>query len=164
MPSPLNTMPLTTPAYADRRVEFGIERCYAVSTLDVVGGLDVRSRLSAETCVTFVDIFPPAAPEGLRTIGSDGAVGLTWQPNDEEDLAGYLVLRGVPPGETLQPLTPEPVLENTYRDATAEPGVRYVYAVRAVRYGDAAQRQPALQPGGERGPIDRRLANMARST
>jgi hypothetical protein len=132
MPSPLNTMPLTTPAYADRRVEFGIERCYAVSTLDVVGGLDVRSRLSAETCVTFVDIFPPAAPEGLRTIGSDGAVGLTWQPNDEEDLAGYLVLRGVPPGETLQPLTPEPVLENTYRDATAEPGVRYVYAVRAV--------------------------------
>ena len=132
MPSPLNTMPLTTPAYADRRVEFGIERCYAVSTLDVVGGLDVRSRLSAETCVTLVDIFPPAAPEGLRAIGSDGAVGLTWQPNDEEDLAGYLVLRGVPPGETLQPLTPEPVLENTYRDATAEPGVRYVYAVRAV--------------------------------
>ena len=88
MPSPLNTMPLTTPAYADRRVEFGIERCYAVSTLDVVGGLDVRSRLSAETCVTLVDIFPPAAPEGLRAIGSDGAVGLTWQPNDEEDLAG----------------------------------------------------------------------------
>ena len=132
MPSPLNTMPLTTPAYADRRVEFGIERCYAVSTLDVVGGLDVRSRLSAETCVTLVDIFPPAAPEGLRAIGSDGAVGLTWQPNDEEDLAGYLVLRGVPPGETLQPLTARPVLENTFRDTSAVPGVRYVYAVRAV--------------------------------
>ena len=132
MPSPLNIMPLTTPAYADRRVEFGIERCYAVSTLDVVGGLDVRSRLSTETCVTLVDIFPPAAPEGLRAFGSDGAVGLTWQPNDEEDLAGYLVLRGVPPGETLQPLTPEPVLENIYQDTTAEPGVRYVYAVRAV--------------------------------
>ena len=132
MPSPLNTMPLTTPAYADRRVELGIERCYAVSTLDVVGGLDVRSRLSAETCVTLVDIFPPVAPEGLRAVGSDGAVGLIWQPNDEEDLAGYLVLRGLPPGETLQPLTPEPVSENTYRDTTAEPGVRYVYAVRAV--------------------------------
>ena len=132
MPSPLNIMPLTTPAYADRRVEFGIERCYAVSTLDVVGGLDVRSRLSTETCVTLVDIFPPAAPEGLRAFGSDGAVGLTWQPNDEEDLAGYLVLRGVPPGETLQPLTPEPVLENIYQDTTAEPGERYVYAVRAV--------------------------------
>ncbi len=132
MPMPLNTMPLTTPAYADRPVELGIERCYAVSTLDVVGGLNVRSRLSAETCVTLVDIFPPAAPEGLRAVGSDGAVGLIWQPNDEEDLGGYLVLRGLPPGETLQPLTPEPVAENTYRDTTAEPGVRYVYAVRAV--------------------------------
>ena len=132
MPSPLNTMPLTTPAYVDRPVELGIERCYAVSTLDVVGGLDVRSRLSAETCVTLVDVFPPAAPEGLTAVGSDGAVGLIWQPNDEEDLGGYLVLRGVPPGETLQPLTPEPVPENTYRDTTAEPGVRYVYAVRAV--------------------------------
>ena len=132
MPSPLNTTPLTTPAYADRRVELGIERCYAVSTLDVVGGLDVRSRLSAETCVTLVDVFPPAAPEGLIVVATDGAVGLTWQPNDEEDLAGYRVLRGVSPGETLQPLTPEPVPENTYRDTTAEPGVRYVYAVRAV--------------------------------
>ncbi len=132
MPMSLNTMPLTTPAYADRPVELGIERCYAVSTLDVIGGLDVRSRLSAEICVTLVDVFPPAAPEGLTAVGSDGAVGLIWQPNDEEDLGGYLVLRGLPPGETLQPLTPEPVPENTYRDTTAEPGVRYVYAVRAV--------------------------------
>ena len=132
MPSPLNTMPLATPAYADRRVELGIERCYAVSTLDVVGGFDMRSRLSDKTCVTLIDVFPPAAPEGLRAVGTDGAVGLIWQSNDEEDLAGYLVLRGVPPGETLLPLTPEPVPENTYRDTTAEPGVRYVYAVRAV--------------------------------
>ena len=38
----------------------------------------------------------------------------------------------MPPGETLPPLTLEPVPENTYRDTTAEPGVLYVYAVRAV--------------------------------
>ena len=132
MPQPLNVRPLTTPAYADSRVEFGVERCYAVSTLDVVVGLDVRSGLSPQTCVTLVDTFPPAAPEGLTAVGSDGAVSLIWQPNDEDDLAGYLVLRGVPPGETLQPLTMAPVQENTYRDTTAEPGVRYVYAVRAV--------------------------------
>ena len=132
MPQPLNTMPLTMPEYADPRVEFGVERCYALSTLDVVGGLDVRSALSAETCVTLVDTFPPVVPEGLTAVGSDGAVSLIWQPNDEADLAGYLVLRGLPPGETLQPLTPAPVQGNTYRDTTAEPGVRYVYAVRAV--------------------------------
>jgi len=132
LPSPLNTMPLTNPAYADRRVELGVERCYEVTTLDVVGGLDVRSPLSAETCVILVDVFPPQAPEGLRAVGTDGAVGLIWQPNDEDDVAGYLVLRGVPPGDTLLPLTLEPVPENTYRDTTAEPGVPYVYVVRAV--------------------------------
>ncbi len=144
MPQALNTTPLTTPAYVDRRVEFGLERprCYAVSTLDVVGGDDVRSRLSAETCVVLVDTFPPAAPEGLRAVGSDGAVGLIWQPNDEEDLAGYLVLRGLPPGETLQPLTPEPVPEPAYRDTTAEPGVRHVYAVRAVDTGTPPNLSP----------------------
>ena len=133
-PSPvrLNTVPLTTAAYTDRRVEFGVERCYAVSTLDVVGGLDLRSRLSTETCVTFVDTFPPAAPAGLVAVGSDGSVGLIWQPNDEDDLAGYLVLRGLSPGETLQPLTPAPVPENNYTDVSAEPGVLYVYGVRAV--------------------------------
>ena len=132
MPRPLNMAPLTTPTYDDSRVEFGVERCYAVATLDVVGGRDVRSGLSAETCVTPVDTFAPVAPVGLRAVGSEGLVSLIWRGNDEEDLAGYLVLRGVAPGATLQPLTPEPVLENVYTDATAEPGVLYVYAVRAV--------------------------------
>ena len=130
MPSPLNPAPLAIPEYADRRVEFGVERCYAVSTLDVVGGLDVRSGLSAQTCVTFVDTFAPGAPTGLVAVGSAGAVGLSWRSSGDEDL--YLVLRGLPPGETLQPLTPEPVPADNYTDTTAEPGVQYVYAVRAV--------------------------------
>ena len=132
LPVRLNTVPLTTTQYTDGRVEFGVERCYAVRTLDVVGGLDLRSRLSTETCVTFVDTFPPAAPAGLVAVGSDGSVGLIWQPNDEDDLAGYLVLRGLPPSETLQPLTSAPVQGNNYTDVSAEPGVLYVYAVRAV--------------------------------
>ena len=142
MPAPLNMLPLVTPTYSDRRVEFGIDRCYSVRTVDVVEGLEVRSGLSLQTCVILIDTFPPAAPDGLMAVASEGAVSLIWQPNDEQDLAGYLVLRGAPPGETLQPLTPEPVLENIYRDTTAEPGVRYVYAVRAV---DSAPR-PNVSP------------------
>jgi hypothetical protein len=68
----------------------------------------------------------------LNAVGSEGAVSLSWEPNEEEDLVGYLVLRGVAPGETLLPLTAEPVRESTYRDNTALPGVRYVYTVQAV--------------------------------
>jgi hypothetical protein len=136
MPLPLNPLPLTVPTYVDKRVEFGVEHCYAVVTLDVVSGLDVRSPLSPIACVTFVDTFAPAPPTGLNAVGTTGAVSLSWQPNEEDDLVGYLVLRGVSPGETLLPLTVEPLGESTYRDGTAAPGVAYVYAVQAV---DAAE-------------------------
>ena len=141
MPRPLNMTPLLVLTYTETRVEtddpamgprFGVERCYAVSTVDVVAGLDIRSTRSVPTCVTFLDTFAPAAPTGLTAVGSDGAVSLIWQPNQDEDLDGYLVLRGAASGETLQPLTARPVLENTFRDTSAVPGVRYVYAVQAV--------------------------------
>ena len=131
-PERLNETPLAEPAYTEPRGEYGAERCYAVRTLDVVAGFEVRSRLSPVTCVTFVDTFPPAAPEGLTAVGSAGEVSLLWRPNTEVDLAGYLVLRGSPGDETLQPLTDAPIAGNTYRDTTAVPGMRHAYAVRAV--------------------------------
>lgn len=132
VPEPLSPSPLDEPSYADPRVEYGAERCYAVRTLDVVAGFEVRSRLSSAACVTFVDTFPPAAPQALTAVGSAGEVSLLWRPNDEADLAGYVVLRGLPGDETLQPLTDAPLVENNYRDLTAPPGVRHVYAVRAA--------------------------------
>ena len=45
---------------------------------------------------------------------------------------GYHRARGEAPGDTLTPLTPEPIRETTYRDAAVKPGVAYVYAVVAV--------------------------------
>ena len=132
VPEPLSPSPLDEPSYADSRVEYGAERCYAVRTLDVVAGFEVRSRLSPAACVTFADTFPPAAPQALTAVGSAGEVSLLWRPNGEADLAGYVVLRGLPGDETLQPLTDAPLVENNYRDLTAPPGVRHVYAVRAA--------------------------------
>lgn len=132
VPEALTPGPIDARSHADPRVEYGVERCYAVRTVDVVAGFEVRSRLSPATCVTFVDTFPPAAPRALTAIGSTGEVSLLWRPNDEADLAGYVVLRGAPGDETLQPLVDAPVRGNTYRDVTAAPGVRHVYAVRAV--------------------------------
>jgi hypothetical protein len=41
-------------------------------------------------------------------------------------------LRGEAPGDRLQPLTPTPIRETTYNDATVEAGVRYVYAIVAL--------------------------------
>ena len=70
--------------------------------------------------------------EGPAAVAEDGAVSLVWDQNAEADLGGYLVLRGEAPGDTLQPLTPQPIKDASYRDATVKPGVRYVYVVVAV--------------------------------
>ncbi|HVC18607.1 MAG TPA: hypothetical protein VNE16_00910 [Vicinamibacterales bacterium] len=131
-PAPLNGAPLAGTAFTDTRMTWGARRCYEVRTVDTYGPLTVESRPSPATCVTLRDTFPPAAPRGLQAVASSGAISLIWEANTETDLAGYLVLRAEAPGGTLEPITPAPIHDTTYRDTTVKPGVRYVYAVVAV--------------------------------
>jgi hypothetical protein len=128
---PVNPEPIEAPAYEDPRLAFGVQRCYALRTVERRGNLTLESTLSPATCHTPVDTFPPLAPTGLTAVGSEGGVSLIWEPNAETDVVGYLVLRGQP-GEALRPLMETPVAETTYRDTTAAAGVMYVYAVVAV--------------------------------
>jgi hypothetical protein len=131
-PTPLNAKPLETPTFDDPRVEFGVERCYVVRTVDGTANLEQESAPSARVCVALKDIFPPAAPKGLAAVWSNGGVNLNWEPNSEVDLAGYLVMRGEASGGALQPLMQEPIHTTTWLDTTVRAGVRYVYAVVAV--------------------------------
>jgi hypothetical protein len=132
VPLPLNAEPVSGGSFEDPRVAFGAERCYAVRRVRVAGDLAAESEPSAPACVTPVDTFAPAAPRSLAAVSSENAVNLIWEANAESDLAGYLVLRGEAPGETLAPITPAPIRETTYRDTAARRGVTYVYAVEAV--------------------------------
>jgi hypothetical protein len=127
----LNATPLTDPTYADKRVVFGEKRCYTIVAAETIGGAAIESEAPPPTCQTLVDTFPPAAPKDLQSIASEGAINLIWEPNAEKDLAGYIVLRGVEPAETLQPITPSPIVEPSFKD-NVRPGVAYAYAVRAV--------------------------------
>ena len=132
LPTPLNATPLPASPYEDPHVEFGVERCYAVRTMDTLNGLAIQSEASSSACVMSKDTFPPAAPNGLVAIGNDGAISLIWGANTETDLAGYLILRGQTSDETLQLLTEVPITETTYLDTTVQPGLRYAYAIVAV--------------------------------
>ncbi len=133
LPTTVNTQPLATTTFSiPGAVRYGEERCFVVRAVDVVTGVLTVGRASQPTCVTPVDTFPPAAPTQLAAIAGVGVINLIWEPNSEADLAGYIVLRGAAPGGTLQALTATPIRETTYRDQTATPGVRYVYAVVAV--------------------------------
>jgi hypothetical protein len=128
----LNPSPLAEPRFEVGNVGYGKEQCFVVRTVQTLQNVTLESPPSAPACLSPVDRFPPAAPTGLRTVAEDGAVSLVWDQNAEADLGGYLVLRGEVPGGTLLPITPQPIKDASYRDATVKPGVRYVYAVVAV--------------------------------
>jgi fibronectin type 3 domain-containing protein len=130
--APLNPTPLPVLKYSDTRMEYGKQRCYAVTSVRAVQTYTVESAPSAPACATPADTFPPAPPKGLAAVAGPGSISLIWDANTESDLAGYVVLRGEATGGTLQALTPEPIHETTFRDATARPGTTYVYAVVAV--------------------------------
>ena len=131
-PQPLNLTPLTEPSYTDLRVDLRARRCYVVRTMSTYDTVVLESEASEPACVGFVDTFAPAAPVGLGAVGSEGGISLIWNANTEEDLAGYLILRGTPTSETLAPLTLAPIAETTYRDTDVRSGERYMYAVVAV--------------------------------
>jgi hypothetical protein len=129
---PLNAEPLAATTFEDPRVEFGVERCYLVRAVVVSAGASIESAAAGPECVTPRDVFPPPAPAGLTAVAGTGAVSLIWDAVTAPDLAGYVVLRGEAPGETLQPLFDTPIAETTYKDATTVAGTSYVYAVVAV--------------------------------
>jgi hypothetical protein len=127
----LTTQPVTEARFVDNRMEWGVERCYAVRVTRTFDGLTVESDASPPRCVTPIDKFPPKPPTGLQAIASEGAISLIWEPNTEKDLAGYVVLRAIVPSGTMSPVTPMAIQATTLRDPV-QPGVRYVYAVQAV--------------------------------
>lgn len=131
-PVPLNATPLDVLTFAHDGAAPGTEQCFVVRSVATVGIATIESDPSDPICVTPTDIFPPAAPKNLQAVGSAGVVNLIWDANTEADLAGYLVLRGEAPGDTLQPLTPEPIKETRYQDRSTRPGVTYIYTIVAV--------------------------------
>ncbi len=149
MPQPVNLVPLSTLSYTDSHIAFGHERCYAIRLVDGIGTSEVSSPASRTACVALIDTFPPAAPTRLIAIGDEGIINLVWNENTESDIAGYLVLRGLATGATLQVLTPDPIKETTYRDTDVQPGKRYVYAVQAVDTASPANVSPQSEAGVE---------------
>ena len=131
---PINTAPIAAVAFEHTAAKFGEEHCYRMRGITVAGATAVLTEgaMSEETCVTPRDVFAPAAPKRLDAVPTPGQISLIWEANTEKDLAGYIVLRGDAPDGTLQPLTPEPIRDTSYRDTTVKPGVRYIYAVVAV--------------------------------
>ncbi len=127
----LTKSPVGETSYVDQRVTFGETRCYAVRAVETWAGATIESAPTPPVCKKLIDTFPPAAPKGLTAVASQGSISLIWEPNTESDLAGYIVLRGTAPGDTLTPVSPGTITETTFKD-DVQAGIRFVYAVQAV--------------------------------
>ena len=130
---PINPAPVAALTFSDPVSAFDDrKRCYTIRALRGSGPAAVESDASSRVCIAPSDTFPPAAPVGVSTEAMPGAITISWEPNTEADLAGYVVLRGDPGDATLTPLSGSVIAEPQYVDRDVRPGVRYVYAVQAI--------------------------------
>ena len=129
----------------DKSVHFGetyVFRAQRVRRVTVDGqALELDGDLSAPVRVEAKDVFPPAVPTGLVAVATRGgnghaaAIDLSWEPDSEEDVAGYVVYRREGDGAWERISPAQPVVGPAFHDAQAEPGQTYRYAVSAVDAG-----------------------------
>jgi hypothetical protein len=132
----------------DRTAHFGETYRYTaqrVSTAALPGhSLELRSPVSPPVAVLLKDTFPPQPPTGLAAVPSGttpaeahASIDLSWEPDTDADLAGYIVYRQpidpteAPTGPATR-LNPTLIAGPAYRDQTAVRGQSYAYRVTAV--------------------------------
>lgn len=133
----------------DKSFEWGQTYDYEVASLTIVPQpgrppLEIEGDDSPIAQVYVKDVFPPARPGGLQAVfsgvGQKPFIDLSWDPNSESDLQGYIVFRH----ESGQPdvaLNKDPVRAPSYRDENVLPGHKYTYSVQAVDVrGNASER------------------------
>jgi hypothetical protein len=146
----------------DKNIRFGETYAYrAQRVVRVVANgqtLELAGELSAPMRVEALDVFPPAVPTGLAAVaiagenGGETAIDLSWQPDTEDDLAGYIVYRRQGDG-TWQRISPaQPVVGPAFHDVQVQRGNTYRYAVTAIDQGGHESARSAEAEEGVPGP------------
>ena len=129
---PINATPIRETRFRDAGMATDTPYYYIVRSVGSERPPWRESGNSIEASAVVEDRTPPAPPEGLAALPDRGLVALTWRPNTETDLLGYLVYRREPPALVPVRLTEKPIQPTTFTDRTARPGATYVYTVTAV--------------------------------
>jgi hypothetical protein len=127
---PVATVAADVRTHLDRTATYGERYVYTVVAL-AAGDPPTQSLPRYEREVDYRDVFPPAAPRGLRAVALADEVRLVWEASPDADLAGYLVERSVGGGEFAR-LGEQAVDELEHSDRTAPAGQPLAYRVVAV--------------------------------
>jgi hypothetical protein len=129
----------------DRDIRFGEAyeyRAQRVGRVTTDGKtLELDGELSPAVRVEVRDVFPPAIPSGLVAVavaarnGIEPAIDLSWRPDTETDIAGYIVYRKEGDAAWARLSPAEPLVGPAYHDTHVEPGRTYHYTVSAVDQG-----------------------------
>lgn len=127
----------------DKSIRFGETYEYRAQRVETVTSdgqtLELAGELSLPVRIHAVIAFPPAAPTGLEAVATPAhddappSIDLSWQPDAENDVAGYVVYRRESGEQQWQRISPaQPVVGPAFHDAHVDPGHTYIYAVSAV--------------------------------
>ncbi len=118
-----------TTSYTDTNLISGQIYCYQVVAEDSANGY---SQPTTGCGTAGKDISPPATPKNLSAIAGDSQITLKWSPNNEPDLAGYIIERRAGQETTFTALNTTPLTYPYYVDSPLINGVIYIYRVYAV--------------------------------
>ena len=120
-------------AALDHTYKYSVER---VDQLTVESkAVEVLSAPSQIITVNARDVFPPAVPREVETVADLEAhsIDLSWEPNTERDLAGYIVYRrDTASSAPAERVSPPSLVAPSFRDVNARPGHHYAYSVSAI--------------------------------
>jgi hypothetical protein len=98
--------------------------------------LEIAGVSSQTVTIDAKDVFPPAVPAGVAAVADAQAraIDLSWTPDTDADLAGYVVYRrDVTAGTAMERISGKSlVVPPSFGDTTVVAGHRYAYAVSAV--------------------------------
>jgi hypothetical protein len=98
--------------------------------------LELAGDLSAPVTIDAKDVFPPAVPAGLAAVADEQAhaIDLSWRPDTDSDLAGYVMYRrDVTASTGWERISGRAlVVPPSFEDHNVAAGHQYAYAVSAV--------------------------------
>lgn len=127
-----NVLPKATSFYQDVVPASG-NYYYYVSTIDYSGNETKSGLVYTEVR----DLVPPKAPQKLESISEPGKITLSWYPNSESDLKGYIIQRSLNDSNNLDNnfinLNSEPITETKFTETLAKKvRNKFVYRIVAI--------------------------------